>query len=263
MDHLEAFENGTATGEIDKTIKALEEELEKSREKAFDVLRDKVGFDLPSTEEFKQMPTLLLAENTEQLAKLEGKYGAVGKSIEPTIKYHKGGGNTNASVTHYIVQPNHQYLNLNGSHYDDVEALRKSRAKSKASGWSMPCLESEFDVYTVTHEYGHMIHNILMSQDIDEFHKFPTKATTYKGRIKAYERLQKKTLAGYKKEILDIAKTLDPDSDIMQIYSKYMSNYGLTSDAEFFAEAFANSQLGEPNVLGKAMAQWLKGRGYA
>lgn len=31
--------------------------------------------------------------------------------------------------------------------------------------------------------------------------------------------------------------------------------------AEFFAEVFANSQCGKPNILGKAMNTWLEDKG--
>ena len=40
-----------------------------------------------------------------------------------------------------------------------------------------------------------------------------------------------------------------------------MSNYGRSTPYEFFAEAFANSQCGEPNIIGKAMNIWLKEKG--
>ena len=41
---------------------------------------------------------------------------------------------------------------------------------------------------------------------------------------------------------------------------KEMSIYGLKNDSDFFAESFANSQLGNPNVFGKAMEIWLQRR---
>lgn len=70
----------------------------------------------------------------------------------------------------------------------------------------------------------------------------------------------------YRNQIEDIARRIDPDYEP----DKYTSGYVKwcktdkvgSYDTEFFAECFANSQLGEPNVLGQAMNQWLESRGY-
>ena len=43
--------------------------------------------------------------------------------------------------------------------------------------------------------------------------------------------------------------------------SKYGSKITLVGKQEFFAEVFANSQLGAPNELGIAMQQWLVQKG--
>ncbi len=39
---------------------------------------------------------------------------------------------------------------------------------------------------------------------------------------------------------------------------KYLSNYGKTNAVEFFAESFANANLGTPNAIGRAMQDYLK-----
>ena len=56
-------------------------------------------------------------------------------------------------------------------------------------------------------------------------------------------------------EILKIAKEIDNDFNIRD----NISTYSKENEAEFFAEVFANSQLGKPNILGKAMQIWLRG----
>lgn len=43
--------------------------------------------------------------------------------------------------------------------------------------------------------------------------------------------------------------------------SDNLSMYGMTNKKEFFAEAFANSQLSKPNELGDAMNVWLERKG--
>ena len=54
-------------------------------------------------------------------------------------------------------------------------------------------------------------------------------------------------------KIIAIAKRNNPAFDL----DANISEYGKTSKAEFFAEVFANSQLGKPNELGVAMNEWL------
>ena len=78
--------------------------------------------------------------------------------------------------------------------------------------------------------------------------------------FKWYINIRNKTLKNAKKEIVSIAKKNNPKFDITQ----NISDYGLSdkTQAEFFAEVFANSQLSKPNVLGLAMQEWLKQRGF-
>ncbi|MCI5674996.1 MAG: hypothetical protein MR314_02360 [Ezakiella sp.] len=47
-----------------------------------------------------------------------------------------------------------------------------------------------------------------------------------------------------------------------KVIGNNLSKYGYTNYSEFFAEFFANSQLGSTNELGKAMNEWLKNRGF-
>ena len=107
----------------------------------------------------------------------------------------------------------------------------------------MPCnLDDEtLSRYVVTHEYGHMLENFLPQQDMT--------GTIYTHQQKCEH---------YRNEILNIAKNLDENFSI----DNFLSEYGSTNDKEFFAECFANSQLGQPNVLGNAMLIWLERRGF-
>ena len=105
----------------------------------------------------------------------------------------------------------------------------------------MPCKKENASKYVVTHEYGHMLENVLIKQD---------------------KKLSQKTFneycIQYKNEIENIARSIDMNYDI----NKCMTKRGIKNEREFFAECFANSQLGDPNVLGQAMTKWLERRGY-
>lgn len=75
--------------------------------------------------------------------------------------------------------------------------------------------------------------------------------------MKSYK---KKIKRRHFEEIRQIAA--DKSSDPYNLIKNNLSQYGKTNYAEFFAEVFANSQLGESNELGDAMSEWLKKRGY-
>ncbi len=138
--------------------------------------------------------------------------------------------------------------------------------KSIKTGWSMPCLPENYLVYTTTHEYGHMLENKLMSEmvDMDAFWEKYRKAvgTGSPAGLKRGEKVLRETSNGAAKtifrEIQDIAKENNPDLSLRA----NISDYGASCYQEAFAEIFANSQLGKPNELGKAMNIWLERKGF-
>ena len=85
-------------------------------------------------------------------------------------------------------------------------------------------------------------------------------SSTKKTRVKAYKwysDVSKEVQDECFDEIIAIAKDNNPDFSLVD----NISRYGKTDKCEFFAEVFANSQLGDPNELGKAMNIWLKKKG--
>jgi hypothetical protein len=205
-----------------------------------------------------RLPDDVLISQTKRLQKLEKRFGMIGKSVSPSLSAMNDR-NANAYVTHKIKNPNEQSLSLCSQYFGQGldHIIANQRNRSNVSKWSMPCAEDMLEWYTVTHEYGHMIHNVLLSESIDSMDTFKTRATTTAGKYKAYDNYQKKVLGEWDKEIIAIAKKDNPDF----VLSDNISGYGKTKNAEFFAEVFANSQCGNPNELGKAMNKWLKERG--
>ena len=204
-----------------------------------------------------RLPDDVLISQTKRLRNLEKRFGMIGKSVSPSLSAMNDR-NALAYVSHRINEPKNQNLSLCAKYYSQGIDYMIAKAKdSMGSRWNMPCAESMLEWYTATHEYGHILHNVLLSETIDSIDTFKTRATTTAGKIKAYDNYQKKTLGEWDKEIIAIAKKNNPDF----VLSDNISRYGKTNNAEFFAEVFANSQCGDPNELGKAMNEWLKGRG--
>ena len=114
---------------------------------------------------------------------------------------------------------------------------------------------------TISHEFSHIIQNVLIWEYIK------THSTEYRAAQKAalrdkkkndavvqfYSRIQKE----HKAEILQIAKEMNPKRTARSIKAE-MSRYGNKRSSDFFAEAFANAECGEPNTIGKAMKVFLE-----
>lgn len=232
-------------------------------EEAEKALVDTVGFkQVESSYQTTVQPEMKVA-TTNQLLKLESRYGAVGKSQNPSI-ISESDSTACAFVRCKIMNPLDQSLSLCPRTYKQYD--RKKEMEERDQKWIMPFKDEEAEVYTVTHEYGHMVQNTMIADEMKAQGWDPNNASamvdytahTPKGMFKWYTDIRKKVAKGCKKEIVDIAKESDPSFK----YADYISDYGKTNDMEFFAEVFANSQLGAPNKLGLAMKEWLKRKGF-
>ena len=135
----------------------------------------------------------------------------------------------------------------------------------------MPFADGNEVAYNVTHEYGHILQNLLEQQrmiakglDLNNPMQFVDKsklrAKTKTARLKAfkwYTDISKEVQDECFNEIVAIAKQNNPEFRLVD----NISQYGRKDKCEFFAEVFANSQLGDPNELGKAMNIWLEQKG--
>ena len=248
--------------------KAMEEkQVEKTqistREQAYKALTDDIGFGSVS-DNVSVIDEKLLTENVTQLKKLNERFGALttenngyftATSAPRAVAYSQGN----------FRNLNHQSMSLCGNSYGRGYDFLVSKEKDFVStNWSMPCLDKNLPIYTVTHEYGHIFENkVIRSRvDMDVFEKaYNAKMLEKNGAKKAMDFLKKEEAKQAKtiwQEITQIAKEENPDF----LVSKNISEYGKTNYFEAFAETFANSQCGSPNELGKAMNIWLERNGY-
>ena len=237
----------------------------KDAQEAQQMLVDEAGFDYIEASVAGIDDDLLVA-NTEQLINLENKFGIIHRS-SGSFSGSNGGGSTVAYVSGYVTRPTTQNMSLCSSHYASKAAHISSTRHSVTTGWSMPCAltDEELAIYSATHEYGHMIQNYLIqlayeadgwtAANPNAFINYSRK--TQKARFKWYYDRRKKVQDECRAEIIAIARQLNPNFDL----SASISRYGQSSSAEFFAEVFANSQLSQPNDLGRAMFIWLKRKG--
>ena len=209
-----------------------------------------LGFSKVDESFFKNTDEILRMSITDQLQILESKFHAIGSSNAPTISANLKGGAT-ASVKSELNNPENQNLSLSVRDFRNNKRHISARRKEVEDFFCMPCDtdDNTLSRYVITHEYGHMLENSIAAQDM-------------KGTINTFPRLTER----YREQIEKIARTIDPDYDNNK--SGYLSSYAREEcsyahkNEEFFAECFANSQLGQPNVLGQAMLQWLEKRGF-
>lgn len=234
----------------------------KNPEEALMALTNKVGI---RNVEVDGMDKQLLVDNTNQLIKLENKFGVINQS--EFVDFNLDEGNYIGNATSNKLTPANQYLTLNKKRYSDRELHINNEIKGIKSGYSMPAelTNKEASVYTITHEYGHMLQNVIKRDymkslgwtESNAFAFINRKAKTNSAKYKWYEDVQKKIQNDCYDEIIAIAKRNNPSFDL----EANISEYGKISKNEFFAEVFANSQLSKPNELGNAMNQWLKEKG--
>lgn len=208
----------------------------------------------------------LLVETTNRFNELNAKYNAViannGSYLHTTTKtkaiaYVSGG-----------YRDDQVELVLNSRFYREPSWMYDNEARSQKTFFSMPCDEKQYNIYTITHEYGHLLEAKIerLRTNWEELEKKAEKiagpdaskikiVNEHFRLVKAEEKEKARTI---RKEIIDIAKTENKDFDL----EKSLSKYGHTNDHEFFAEVFANAHCGKPNELGKAMQKWLKKEGY-
>lgn len=247
-----------------KTVTTIEE--------AKKALVDDVGFSMVE-DSMSKINTDQLIQNTNQLLSLESKFGCVKKSGGMTIcsaASQNACAYVSSSYTKAPRSSNHLSL-CPGTYKKSLEETINALRQERLNKWSMPFADGNEVAYNVTHEYGHILQNMLEQQrmlekglTLDDPMKFVDKsklmASTKKARLKAYKwytDISKEVQDECFDEIIAIAKENNANFSL----ADNISRYGKTDKCEFFAEVFANSQLGDPNELGNAMNIWLKKKG--
>ncbi len=249
---------------------------------------EKSGFKNIDASFLTKVDKKLAIENTNQLLTLERKFGAA-KAAKITIKAERD--SSIASVTKLYTNPIAQTLNFSTRYFNSSNNLirvNEQTHKKDKNGrtFAMPHAEGKDSVYSITHEYGHILQNMLIAKrfkadgwtedkkdrfidekgasDYANQYSYYTSSTMkqYKYiKYKWYEDRRSEVVDTCRKEIIAIAKKNNKNFKLKDNISLYGSKITLQGKAEFFAEVFANSQLGAPNELGVAMQQWLKQKG--
>ena len=189
-----------------------------------------------------KIPTDLLQRNVNQYKKLAEKYnmqdfykdqGAI--YLSPDTEKYVGAIGYNDEMTYLKINSSYQYF------YDRKDMINTMK-KHIEIGEFMPCDEKNYDIYTMTHEFGHTLEMKMFKN------KYPN------GNNIKYSYF----CSDVKNDIISIALEKNPNIDLRIAISAYGHDI---KTQEFFAEAFANMELGKPNEIGKAMKEYLKREG--
>ena len=271
------WEKAMANGQTDDLKPAVPDDIRKVKkvntvDEARQALVDDVGFKEVEDSLEKINPELYI-QNTNQLMQLEDKFGCIQKSGGMTI-CSESSRNAAAFVTHERTCAPRASNTLSlcpRSYKKTVDETITTLRSERESNWCMPFVNGDEVAYNVTHEYGHIVQNLLKQQRMIDngldllnpmqfVDRTKLRVKSKNARLKAfkwYDDISKKVEDDCFDEIINIARQNNSDFNLMN----NISEYGKSNKAEFFAEVFANSQLGSPNELGNAMNVWLKQKG--
>lgn len=199
--------------------------------------------------------------------------GCVGGAIKKwnadfsfTAKKIRCGGLAGISRSENTFPPVSLWIHLNKRLHSDYDTLVRDIKNSeeykgdrfglpiegKEVGWSMPTNDKAFSCYVTLHEFGHLLSFAIALNRTPQ-------GDLMHGYCSKYDSL----LSDCKKKVIsNVIKThkkkTGQDISFEDAKNKYMSTYGCSSDAEFFAEAFASAMGGNPNIVGLEMQKFLK-----
>lgn len=229
------------------TAKELRAQARRERtewEQKADTRLHEIGFQTVDAKVYRNCNRELLNKSLDKLEELENKFNVFRRSLKTYVDYN-GRVSYIAAIERWSDNSAHQGLVLT-KYYKEADKVAESALRGRKTGWFMPFADGDEDIYTIAHEYGHGLHNLLYSQ-------YMATAPAMPMDIKAYVR-------GMNDEIFEIARQASGDANFNPL--DYISQYGKTNPFETWAEVFANSQCGAPNVLGDAMNEYLRRKGY-
>lgn len=201
----------------------------------------------------------LIIENANQLKRLNERFGILSDKNTGSIS---GQRSRSIAETYQDLISSNNGLVLSSKYYKSYDTLVTAERAMQDVFHSMPVSDEYLSVATITHEYGHMLENEIIRSRISEEAFSQYEMAMRMGDIysaKNYLVYEEKIIASdIRDELLEIAKSIDPDFSLPDNLSKY----GKRSNFEFFAEVFMNSQCGKQNTLGRAMNIWLERGGY-
>lgn len=186
---------------------------------------------------FIKLDKSLINKSIQQADRILNEYPIVSDSIR------EDGGITfdvvNAKYKAATASDN-SYIVFSSKAYNNRTNYLLSMENEIKTGFKMRVPKKYYDIYTITHEMGHVIENYIVGGKKMTRSEYNKRATVVKNDIiKIAQRMTGKT----RSELL--AK---------------MSEYGRSKPQEFFAEAFVAYKLGSSNIWARAIREYLRSK---
>lgn len=227
--------NSQPKGQLDLNYNVLD-----NKEMSFDEWKDhfkqKYG-NIRIDDSVQNIDDKLINRNLEQFDYLSKKYNV--------SKYHEVNLEASQMTKPYIgwTRKDGQVVRFGQKYFVEKDKLIDIEKYCQEVKWHNKINEKDYDIYTITHEYGHVIEDTYMQ-----------------------EYIKKKTIIPSRKEIDsmirdDIMSNVVKNTGLTrtEIKNKYFSRYANSQrNFEWFAEGFANIELGEPNPFSEELEKWIK-----
>lgn len=182
------------------------------------------------------------------------KYFTNGRAIDSKFSRRTVASVSSDSMCSYMT------LKMSSHFYCNEKWTLRLKKDSAAKNWDVKVDDGNELIADIVHEFGHIIHlGTFRRSTFDEVMQMGKKAnaiSTYAEFAKRFDLFIKESV----EEIREKAKEFDTEGVGEEAY---MSIYGRSQPAEWFAEAFCHWYLSkEPNPAGQAMEWWLRKEGW-
>lgn len=190
-----------------------------------------------------QLNNKMTIKNMEQLNYLTDKYmhdAYFDKPLEFDTFIGKGRTYGKAYYTQHKIA-------LAKNYYSDPVKFEETQLHDIKTGWHYDVPKDKLELYTLTHEYGHIVEYNYLEKTRLNYHKL--------GRRFNYKQVDLEL----RDTIISRAMNkLDAKITNAQFKDKYFSRYAKSKrNYEWFAELFAKMELGEQDVFTEALREWL------
>lgn len=147
-------------------------------------------------------------------------------------------------------------ITLSKELYTNKNELIAQIKEGQDDNWSAKVNKENYDIYNITHETGHILEDAIMKERIKKSEGVNLNKLEFSSEIISYQH----------QDDVDIFNELFlPVSDKENIswaslQEKYISDYGKSASwFEWFAELFTKMELGEEDIMTKALKEYLEG----
>ena len=149
-------------------------------------------------------------------------------------------------------------MTLNKNLYENKEKFISKIKEGQDDNWSSKIAEKDYDIYTATHETGHILEDAIIQKRIKDRENVDLYELSYANEYyaKRYKRQEDTDLFN------EIFMPVSEKTGISwkELEEKYISDYGKSEQwYEWFAELFTKMELGDEDIMTKRLKEFLEG----